>query len=183
MYTVSYNGQTVLGESSLGLLTSIGDLTQDLTLTGVEESRVEKQYTLRTAKTSLVDYAANELTAAFEGKEGRILKVTFRVSDSDVAFRYALSVKHPDRDPDLQRTLVYGEASSFNFPDGTSTFICPMAEPGSRWAHARPSYEEVYRMCRRRSVTATPSPACSTWATPGHWSVKPAWTAVTVVRI
>ncbi len=144
MYTVSYNGQTVLGESSLGLVTSIGDLTKDLTLTQVEESRVEKHYDMRTTKASHSDYLSNELTAAFEGKEDRILKVTFRVSDSDVAFRYALSVKHPDRDPDLQRTLVYGEASSFNFPDGTTTFICPMAEPGSRWAHARPSYEEVY---------------------------------------
>ena len=147
VYSVSYNGQPVLEDSSLGLVTSVGDLTKDLTLTQVEESKVEKQYTLRTAKTSLVNYDANELTATFEGAEGRVLTVTFRVSDRDVAFRYGLSVKHPDRDPDLQRTLVYGETSSFNFPDGTTTFICPMAEPGSRWAHARPSYEEVYTGC------------------------------------
>lgn len=82
MYTVTYNGQTVLGESSLGLVTSIGDLTKDLTLTQVEESRVEKHYDMRTTKASRSDYLSNELTAAFEGKEDRILKVTFRVSDS-----------------------------------------------------------------------------------------------------
>jgi len=143
VYTVSYNGQPVLKESSLGLVTSVGDLTKDLTLTGVEAKKVARQYTLRTAKTSLVDYAANELTATFEGGEGRVLTVTFRVSDRDVAFRYGLSVKHPIREPELHRTVVYSEASSFNFPEAT-TFICPMAEPGSRWAHARPSYEEVY---------------------------------------
>ena len=144
VYDVSYNGETVIGKSSLGLVTSIGDLTRDLTLTGVEEGRVEKQYGLRTAKTSRVNYVANELTATFEGGEGRVLTVTFRVSDRDVAFRYGLSVKHPIREPELHRTVVYSEASSFNFPEATTTFICPMAEPGSRWAHARPSYEEVY---------------------------------------
>ena len=144
VYSVSYKGETVIGESSLGLVTSIGDLTRDLTLTGVEEAKVEDRYTLRTAKTSQVNYVANELKATFEGKDGRVLTVTFRVSDSDVAFRYGVSVKHPAREPELHRTLVYSEASSFNFPDGTTTFICPMAEPGSRWAHARPSYEEVY---------------------------------------
>ena len=144
VYAVTLNGKTVIGESSLGLVTSVGDMTRDLTLAGVEEKKVEKHYDLRTAKTSHVDYVANELTATFEGKEGRVLTVTFRVSDSDVAFRYGMSVDHPLWEPDLHRTVVYAEASSFNFPDGTTTFICPMAKPGSRWAHARPSYEEVY---------------------------------------
>ena len=99
VYSVSYKGEAVIGKSSLGLVTSIGDLTRDLTLTGVEEGRVEKQYGLRTAKTSRVDYVANELTATFEGTDGRVLTVTFRVSDRDVAFRYGVSVKHPARQP------------------------------------------------------------------------------------
>lgn len=144
VYSVSLNGRPVLAESSLGLMTSIGDLTQGLTLTGATQSRVENHYDMRTTKTAHSDYIANELTATYEGREGRVLTVTFRVSDSDVAFRYNLAVQHPDRDPDLQRALVLGEHSSFNFPEGTTTFICPLAEPGSRWAHARPSYEEVY---------------------------------------
>lgn len=144
VYRVNMNGRPVVGESSLGLVTSVGDMTRDLTLTGVETAKVENQYHIRTSKASLVNYAANELTATFEGREGRVLTVTFRVSESDVAFRYGMSVKHPEWEPDLQRTVVYSEASSFNFPDGTTTFICPMAEPGSRWAHARPSYEEIY---------------------------------------
>ena len=143
-YSVSYRGEPVIGASSLGLVTSVGDMTQDLTLTAVEERKVAQQYTLRTAKTSRVEYEANELTATFEGREGRVLTICFRVTDSYVAFRYGLSVRPPLWEPDLHRTVVYSEASSFNFPDGTTTFICPMAEPGSRWAHARPSYEEVY---------------------------------------
>lgn len=143
-YSVSLNGQTILSESALGLVTSIGDLTQGMTLVDTKTSKIEKHYEMRTTKASYADYEANELTLTFKNDEQRVLGVTFRVSDEDIAFRYNLSVIHPDRDPDLQRALIYSEASSFNFPDGTTTYLCPMAAPGILWAHARPSYEEVY---------------------------------------
>ena len=143
-YSVELNGQNVLMESSLGLVTSIGDLTQGMTMVNVQTNKVEKHYAMRTTKASSADYLANELALTFQNEQGRVLGVTFRVSDDDIAFRYNLSVIHPQRDPDLQRALIYSEASSFNFPDYTTTYLCPMAAPGILWAHARPSYEEVY---------------------------------------
>ena len=143
-YGVTMDGQTVLRESALGLRTSIGDLTQGLTLTDTKENRVEAHYDMQKTKTSHSDYVANEMTATLKNDEKRVLQVTFRVSDNDVAFRYSIAVEHPEREADLNRTLIYGEASSFNFPDNTTTYLCPMAAPGILWAHARPSYEEVY---------------------------------------
>ena len=143
-YAVTLNGNTVLRESALGLRTSIGDLTQGLTLSDTQTTKVETHYDMQKTKASHSDYEANELTATFRNDKKQVLEVTFRVSDDDVAFRYNIAVEHPERDPDLQRTLIYGEASSFNFPEGTTTYLCPMAAPGILWAHARPSYEEVY---------------------------------------
>ena len=143
-YGVTMDGQTVLRESALGLRTSIGDLTQGLMLTDTKENRVEAHYDMQKTKSSHSDYVANELTATLKNEEKRVLQVTFRVSNDDVAFRYSIAVEHPEREANLNRTLIYGEASSFNFPEGTTTYLCPMAAPGILWAHARPSYEEVY---------------------------------------
>ena len=142
-YGITMDGQTVLRESALGLRTSIGDLTQGLTLTDMKESRVEVHYDMQKTKASHSDHVANELTATLKNEEKRVLQVTFRVSNDDVAFRYSIAVEHPEREADLNRTLIYGEASSFNFPESTTTYLCPMAAPGILWAHARPSYEEV----------------------------------------
>lgn len=157
-YSVTLNGATVLRESALGLNTTIGDLTCGLTLTDVQTDKVEKHYDMKKTKASHSDYIANEVTATFLKKGltavpdaytstysyDLAMKVTFRVSDDDVAFRYDISVIHPDRNPTLQRALILSEASSFNFPDNTTTYLCPLAAPGILWAHARPSYEEVY---------------------------------------
>ena len=126
-YGVTMDGQTVLRESALGLRTSIGDLTQGLTLTDTKENRVEAHYDMQKTKTGHSDYVANELTATLKNDEKRVLQVTFRVSNDDVAFRYSIAVEHPEREADLNRTLIYGEASSFNFPESTTTYLCPMA--------------------------------------------------------
>ena len=143
-YSVALNGKTILNQSALGLMTSLGDLTQGLTLADSRTSKVELHYDMKKTKASHSDYFANELTAVFKNNQKQVLEVTFRVSDNDVAFRYNISIEHPDREPDLQRLLILSEASSFNFPDNTTTYLCPMAAPGILWAHARPSYEEVY---------------------------------------
>lgn len=143
-YSVALNGKTVLNQSALGLMTSLGDLTQGLTLADSRTSKVELHYDMKKTKASHSDYFANELTAVFKNNQKQVLEVTFRVSDNDVAFRYNISIEHPEREADLNRLLILSEASSFNFPDNTTTYLCPMAAPGILWAHARPSYEEVY---------------------------------------
>ena len=139
-YRVTLNGKTMLTSSALGLRTSIGDLTEGLTITDSRTEMVEKHYDIRNIKTSHVDYRANSLMLTMENRQKQQMTVTFLVSDNDVAFRYGLPVD--SKGP--QRTLIFGETTSFNFPDGTTTFLSPQIGPETGWAQTKPSYEEVY---------------------------------------
>jgi hypothetical protein len=77
-YSVELNGKNVIMESSLGLVTSIGDLTQGMTMVNVQTNKVEKHYAMRTTKASSADYLANELALTFQNEQGRVLGVTTR---------------------------------------------------------------------------------------------------------
>ena len=141
-YRVALDGRQMLKPSALGLRTSLGDLTEGLAITSQKIQPVEKHYDMRNIKTSHVDYKANQLTVTLANKKKQTLMVTFLVSDHDIAFRYTLPVSNGHKE--YLRTLIFSEASSFNFPDGTTTFICPQIGPETGWSHTKPSYEEGY---------------------------------------
>ena len=140
-YQITLDGKSMLTESALGLRTSLGDFVEGLSIKDHKTQAFEKHYDMRSTKTSHSDFVANELTLTFENQAGLLMTVTFLVSDNDVAFRYGLPL--PKKSP-RQRTLIYGEASSFNFPEGTTTFISPQIGPETGWAQTKPSYEEGY---------------------------------------
>ena len=139
-YVVSLDGKVMVTKSNLGLNTSIGDLTNGLKIVESKTEAVEKHYDMRTIKTSHIDYKANKLLLTLENQQKQKMTVTFMVSDNDVAFRYGIK-KAPQG---KQRLLIFGEATSFNFPDGTTTFITPQIGSEEGWAHTKPSYEEGY---------------------------------------
>lgn len=139
-YQVMLDGKQMLTKSSLGLNTSIGDLTKGLKIVANKTEAVEKQYDIRTVKASHIDYKANKLTLTLENEQKLQMTVTFMVADNDVAFKYGIA-KAPRG---MQRTLIFGEATSFNFPDGTTTFISPQIGPKTGWSQTKPSYEEGY---------------------------------------
>ena len=139
-YRIALDGKQMLTTSALGLCTSQGNLTEGLTITDSKTQPIEKHYDIRNIKTAHSDYQANCLAVTLENQQKQRLTVTFLVSDNDVAFRYSLPVGNRGR----QRTLIFGEATSFNFPDGTTTFLSPQIGPETGWAQTKPSYEEVY---------------------------------------
>ena len=139
-YVVSLDGKVMVTKSNLGLNTSIGDLTNGLKIVESKTEAVEKHYDMRTIKTSHIDYKANKLLLTLENQQKQKMTVTFMVSDNDVAFRYGIK-KAPQS---KQRLLIFGEATNFNFPDGTTTFITPQIGSEEGWAHTKPSYEEGY---------------------------------------
>ena len=139
-YRIVLDGKQMLTTSALGLRTSQGNLTEGLTITDSKTQPIEKHYDIRNIKTAHSDYQANCLAVTLENQQKQRLTVTFLVSDNDVAFRYSLPVGNRGR----QRTLIFGEATSFNFPDGTTTFLSPQIGPETGWAQTKPSYEEVY---------------------------------------
>ena len=142
-YTATLDGQEVLQPSALGLKTSIGDLTKGLSIVDSKTGVIDEHYTMRGTKASSADYKANTLTVDLKNQDGRVFSILFHVSDHDIAFRYEIprqKVGHSE----VKRARILSELSSFNFPEGTTTFISPQIGPESGWEQTKPSYEEGY---------------------------------------
>ena len=138
-YTVSYDGQTVLTPSALGLQTNIGDLTQNLSLKSCDSKTISDHYTVRNIKQQTVDYEAAEAVCHFTQGDKPVLDITFRVSNRDVAYRYRVLPKGETR-----VCVVEREASAFAMPENTTTFLCPQSSPMHGFARTSPSYETSY---------------------------------------
>ena len=142
-YSVTLDGQQVLQPSALGLKTSIGDFTSQLSILTTNLSPRTSSYEMRGTKASSATYKANTLTLDVQNKDGRKFSVIFQVSDNDIAFRYQIPRQTINK-KEYKRARILAELSSFNFPDGTTTFISPQIGPETGWEQTKPSYEEVY---------------------------------------
>ena len=142
-YTAKLDGQEVLQPSALGLKTSIGDLTKGLSIVDSKTDVIDEHYTMRGTKASSADYKANTLTMNLKNQDGRVFSILFQVSDRDIAFRYEIPRQQVGRS-EVKRARILSELSSFNFPEGTTTFISPQIGPESGWEQTKPSYEEGY---------------------------------------
>ncbi len=142
-YQISYDGEIVVKESVLGLITNISDLSKDLELIGVETRAVSETYNLRNIKQSHVDYHANEARARFSRKGVPALDITFRVSNRDVAFCYTIHPQKVLRDEKLC-CVVERECTSFQLPANATSFIAPQSKPMTGFAGTAPSYETTY---------------------------------------
>jgi hypothetical protein len=142
-YSASLNGQEMLLPSALGLKTSIGDLTRELSIVNSQLSIVSNAYQMRGTKASSHAYKATKAVIDIENKDQQRFSIIFQVSNNDIAFRYAIPrQKWQGKEP--KRLRIKSELSSFNFPDGTTTFISPQIGPESGWEQTKPSYEEGY---------------------------------------
>lgn len=141
-YSVSYGEKQFLLSSPLGLVTDLGDYTQELDLTGTSGlSYVNEEYELPNIKTSRVAYQANVQSFTFSKAGKAVFEILFQVSDNNVAFKYKL---YPQ-----EKTFcctVLREATGFVMPDGTTTFLCPQSKPMGGFARTSPSYETSYRI-------------------------------------
>ena len=142
-YTATLDGQEVLQPSALGLKTSIGDLTKGLSIIDSKAGVIDEHYTMRGTKASSADYKANTLTVDLKNQDGRVFSILFQVSDHDIAFRYEIPRQKVGMS-EVKRARILSELSSFNFPEGTTTFISPQIGPESGWEQTKPSYEEGY---------------------------------------
>ena len=139
LYSVTYKGKTILEPSPLGFVANIGDFSQGMTYVEQKKRTIEETYTLDRIKKSTVNYHANELTVTFQNADKQPLDVTFRVSNNDLAFRYELP-----RYGDTGSIVICREATGFDFPSYTTTFLAPQSDPMVGWKRTKPSYEEEY---------------------------------------
>ena len=136
-YCVSYDGKTMMTPSALGLKTDIGDFSKGLKLQDSKQSSVDKTYTMSRTKTSSAHFVANQTDVTLANADGQLMVVTFVVSDNDIAFRYTL-LKNQKKD--TNSVVIKSEATAFNFPDQTTSFICPQSKPMVGFAQTKPSY-------------------------------------------
>lgn len=144
-YSVTYDGRQVLDPSPLGFVASIGDFSRDLTFKGSETSKLEYDYEISRIKFSSVHVCANRLAVTLSNAIGQEYVIDFRVSDNDIAFRYEIPIL-PDRMFGEKRSIrLLDEATGFDFPTSTSTFLCPQSDAMIGWKGSKPSYEEEYK--------------------------------------
>ena len=142
-YSATLDGQQMLLPSALGMKTSIGDFTRDMSIKNYEVRPKSYDYQMRGTKASAASYQANCLLMDIQTKDGMKMGIVFQVSNHDIAFRYTLPRQNVGR-KEMKRVRIMSELSSFNFPDGTTTFISPQIGPESGWEQTKPSYEEGY---------------------------------------
>ncbi|MDF9830339.1 glycoside hydrolase family 97 protein [Parabacteroides sp. PF5-6] len=138
-YSVEYKGKVFLEDSPLGLVTNIGDFSTGLTFVESKAKPVEYSYTQDRIKRSQNHYKANELICTFTNKDGKKIDILFRISNNDIAFKYQL--------PPYGETaccVIEREATGFDFPQQTTTFLTPQSTPMIGWKRTKPSYEEEY---------------------------------------
>lgn len=140
VYGVSYDGKPFITSSPLGLLTNIGDFSRGLLLSDVSDAMMPAvSYSLPNIKKSRVDYEANEAWFTFAKDSVPVFAVQFRVSNNDVAFRYKVLPQG-----DTRSAVILEEATGFDFPDGTVSFMAPQSKPMNGFARTSPSYETPY---------------------------------------
>ena len=140
-YVVTLNGKEVMQPSRLGFVADFGDLTHSMTLTDSRDYPMEKHYDITRTKRAHVDFEANATDVTFANAEGQRFVVTFVVNDNNIALRYAIPRQKNDNP---KCAVIRSEATSFRFPDGTTTFLCPQITPMTGWERTKPSYEEEY---------------------------------------
>ena len=143
-YSVKYDGVTILDASPLGLVANFGDLSRNLTLTGQHSETLEYDYNLSRIKKSEIHVRANRLLVTLKNNAHQEFSIDFRISDNDIAFRYIIP-DQPDRINGRKRSIrVMSEATGFDFPAETRTFLCPQSDAMIGWKGSKPSYEEEY---------------------------------------
>ena len=145
-YSVTFDGLTVLERSRLGFTTNYGDFSNGLTLEKWNDAKQQRTYEMTRTKASKVNYEVSTLLASFVNAKKQPMVVEFKVTNRDVAFHYYLLPFDNEGRP--KSAVVLSEASSFHFPDGTTTFLSPQSAPMVGWERTKPSYEEEYQADR-----------------------------------
>lgn len=123
LYSVDYCGETMLMPASLGLVAQDCDY-DELIFTGMDQEEIKVDYRLDRAKTSHVSHDAIRYITHFKTPEGRLLDIEWHISDNDVAFRYCIP-----RDTETGSIRVMKELTCFDFPQGTTIYMCPQSDP------------------------------------------------------
>lgn len=146
MYEVLYDGKQMLDYSPLGFVADNGDYTQNIAIDEVGTPALKKtSYTLNRSKYSKIDAEWNELTINLKNKDGHKFAVQFFVKNNDIAFRYTIPNQESRQNGKKFSIRIMKEATGFDFPSQTTTFLTPQSHAMIGWKGTKPSYEEEYK--------------------------------------
>ena len=141
-YTIDYDGKQMLTRSALGLVANYGDFSKNLTMGALKGGKVERlAYDQSHIKKAHVEKDVVEAYIGFLNEKKDSMTLRLHVSNNDVAYRYEMI--RPKKD-NPKSVIIYKEVSGFNFPQQTTTFLCPQITPMTGWERTKPSYEEEY---------------------------------------
>lgn len=141
-YTVDYEGKQMLTRSALGLVANYGDFSQNLTMGKLTDMGVEHvAYNESRIKKAHVEKDVVEAYIGFLNEKKDSMTLHLHVSNNDMAYCYEMI--RPKKD-NPKSVIIYKEVSGFNFPQQTTTFLCPQITPMTGWERTKPSYEEEY---------------------------------------
>lgn len=141
VYSLTYDGKTLLSQSPLGLTTDAGDFSSALTMTSDTTDVFHADFRQDRIKHSQVDFTATRNRQSYVNSDGQRLDMEWLVGNNDVAFRYFLPAQGG-----RASAVVKTEATGFGFPSHTTTFITPQSDPMIGWKRSKPSYEEPYTL-------------------------------------
>ena len=140
-YTVNFDGKQMLGASALGLVANYGDFSQNLIMGACKNTKKHLAYKMTRIKKEKIEKDASEATIGFINSKKDSMTLHLHVSNNDIAYKYEMS--RPKKD-NPKSVIIYNEVSGFNFPEQTTTFLCPQITPMTGWERTKPSYEEEY---------------------------------------
>ena len=140
-YSVELNGKQMLKPSTLGLVANYGDFSQHLTMGAMKGTEKHLSYDMTRIKKSHIEKDVYEATIGFHNAKKDSMTLYLHVSNNDVAYKYEM-IRPKKNNP--KSVIIYNEVSGFNFPEQTTTFLCPQIGPMTGWERTKPSYEEEY---------------------------------------
>lgn len=98
-------------------------------------------YKMTRIKKSDIQKDVVDATIGFLNSKKDSMTLHLHVSNNDIAYKYEMS--RPKKD-NPKSVIIYNEVSGFNFPEKTTTFLCPQITPMTGWERTKPSYGEEY---------------------------------------
>jgi hypothetical protein len=139
LYMIKYAGNTILGESKLGLIREDGDFSGNLSIESISGiDTIRDDYEMLQGKKRHCSYLATRQVFHLRNANDKKMDIIFQVSNDGVAFRYYF----PEKSDEIKK--IVKETSSFNFSPGTKAYIQHMSEAKSGWCQVNPCYEELY---------------------------------------
>ena len=173
-YTVSFQKETVLKSSSLGIIREDADLSKDLVfLSSSPVQKVTDNYKMIYAKKRSINYQANKKVFHLRNAKNDLLDVIFQVSNDGVAFRYFFPGKSTGA------KYIKQELSSFVFDTTARAWLQPMQASKSGWEQTNPAYEANYQ----QNIPVTANPPKTGWIYPALFRHNNAWLLITEANL